>query len=84
MIPSKCWPIAFQFDEPENVVIKADSTDNMSSAGNDAAKILNQGIEEDSKFKYKADDVMEKSRICSSSVKAQTSSFCGSQVFPFW
>lgn len=60
MIPSKCWPIAFQFDEPENVVIKADSTDNMSSAGNDAAKILNQGIEEDSKFKYKADDVMEK------------------------
>ena len=47
MIPSKCWPIAFQFDEPENVVIKADSTDNMSSAGNDAAKILNQGIEED-------------------------------------
>lgn len=60
MIPSKCWPIAFQFDEPENVVIKADSTDNMSSAGNDAAKILNQGIEEDSKFKYKADNVMEK------------------------
>lgn len=60
MIPSKCWPIAFQFDEPENVVIKADSTDNMSSAGNDAAKILNQGISEDSKFKYKADDVMER------------------------
>lgn len=60
MIPSRCWPIAFKFDEPENVVIKADSTDNMSSAGNDAAKILNQGISEDSKFQYKADDVMER------------------------
>ena len=60
MIPDKCWPMAFQFDEPENVVIKADSTDNMSSAGKAVADILNQGIDTNtSKFKYKADDVME-------------------------
>ena len=60
MIPDKCWPMAFQFDEPENVVIKADSTDNMSSAGKAVADILNQGIDRNtSKFKYKADDVME-------------------------
>ena len=60
MIPDKCWPMAFQFDEPENVVIKADSTDNMSSAGKAVADILNQGIDSNtSKFKYKADDVME-------------------------
>ena len=52
--------MAFQFDEPENVVIKADSTDNMSSAGKAVADILNQGIDSNtSKFKYKADDVME-------------------------
>lgn len=62
MIPSKCWPIAFQFDEPENVVIRADSTDNMSQAGNDAASILNQGLSEDSNFRYRADDVMERVR----------------------
>ena len=62
MIPDACWPIAFQFDEPENVIIKADSTDNMSKAGNDAANILNQGISEDSNFKYRADDVMERVR----------------------
>ena len=62
MIPNTCWPIAFQFDEPENAVIKADSTDYMSKAGNDAAGILNQGISEDSKFKYRADDVMERVR----------------------
>lgn len=61
MIPSKCWPIAFKFDEPENAVIKASSTDSMSSAGNAAADVLNQGIDSnESKFKYKADDVMER------------------------
>ena len=44
MIPNKCWPMAFKFDEPENAVIRADSTDNLSSAGNAAADIMNQGI----------------------------------------
>ena len=44
MIPSRCWPMVYQFDEPENVIIRADSTDNMSSAGNAAAGILNQNI----------------------------------------
>lgn len=61
MIPNRCWPMAFKFDEPENAVIKADSTDNMSSAGNAAADIMNQWIDTNSsKYKYKADDVMER------------------------
>lgn len=30
MIPESCWPTVFQFDEPQNAVIRADSTDNMS------------------------------------------------------
>lgn len=63
MIPSACWPISFKFDEPENVIIRADATDNMSSAGNAAADVLNKGIDVNtSKFKYKADDVMERVR----------------------
>ena len=63
MIPSKCWPIAFQFDEPENAVVKADSTDNMSSAGSAAADVMNQGIDTNSsKYKYKADDIMQQVR----------------------
>ena len=33
MIPNKCWAISYKFDEPENAVIKVDSTDNMSEAG---------------------------------------------------
>ena len=66
MIPNKSWPIAFKVDEPENVIIKADSTDNMSAAGKSAEEILNSGIStsEDSssstKIAYKADDVMER------------------------
>ncbi len=61
LIPSSCWPIAFQFDEPENVIIKADSTDFMSQAGNDAAEVLNQNIDTSSStYAYKADDVMER------------------------
>ena len=55
MIPNKCWPMAFQFDEPENAVVKADSTDNMSSVGSAAADVMNQGIDTNSsKYKYKA------------------------------
>ena len=63
MIPESCWPTVFQFDEPRNAVIRADSTDNMSSAGSAAAEVMNQGIDmNSSKFKYKADDVMQQVR----------------------
>ena len=64
MIPNKCWPISYKFDEPENAVIKVDSTDNMSETGSAVAKILNKSISNtnggSSGFKYKADDVMER------------------------
>ncbi|MBQ8305205.1 MAG: ABC transporter permease [Blautia sp.] len=66
MIPDKCWPVAFKFDEPMNAVIKADSTDNMSTAGNAAADTLNTIIPSTagkrSSYAYKADDVMQKVR----------------------
>ncbi len=63
MIPSRCWPISFQFDEPENAIIRADSTDNMSSAGNAVAKILNRAVDNSqgsNKFAYRADDIMQR------------------------
>lgn len=64
MIPSASWPIVFQYDEPENAIIKADSTDNMSSAGNAAAEVMKEGIvnTDNTNFEYKADDVMERVR----------------------
>ena len=30
MIPDTTWPVAFKFDQPQNVTVRADSTDNMS------------------------------------------------------
>ena len=63
MIPNKCWPISYKFDEPENAIIRVDSTDNMSKTGSEVAKILSKSIDNSkgtSSFKYKADDVMER------------------------
>ena len=64
MIPSASWPVAFRFDEPMNAVIKADSTDNMSSSGKAAQDIMNENIPASStssnNFAYRADDVMER------------------------
>ena len=63
MIPDTTWPVAFKFDQPQNVTVRADSTDNMSSVGKAAEDILNTGIQNEknkSNFKYKAEDIMEK------------------------
>lgn len=62
MIPSASWPISFKYDEPMNVIIKADSTDNMSSAGSEAAEVLNQSIVNSggTQYEYRADDIMER------------------------
>ncbi|MDD7218962.1 MAG: ABC transporter permease [Clostridia bacterium] len=66
MIPDTCWPISFKFDVPQNAIVKADSTDNMSTVGNDAAQVLNESIPStssgESRLKYKADDVMQQVR----------------------
>ncbi len=69
------WPIIYSYDEPENVIVKAVSTDDMEKAGEDAAKILNATItasdvssEETvesgsgSGIKYKANNVAEQAR----------------------
>ena len=55
----------YKFDEPENAIIRVDSTDNMSAAGSAVAKILNKSISStntnsSSNLKYKADDVMQR------------------------
>ena len=65
MIPNACWPIPFQFDEAENAIIKADSTDAMSTVGNAAAEVLNEAINNKhnaTELKYQADDIMQQVR----------------------
>lgn len=71
-LPRAAWPIIYSYDEPENVIVKATSTDDMEKAGEEAAKILNATIitsasaeesgESGSGIKYKANNVAEQAR----------------------
>ena len=40
-IPGTAWPMVFQFDEPQNVAVKAEDTDAMTRAGKNVADTLN-------------------------------------------
>ena len=41
-IPDAVWPVAYQFDEPQNVAIKVENTDVMTTVGQSAADILTE------------------------------------------
>ena len=60
-IPTETWPLVYQFDEPQNVLLKADSTGNMTQVGKEAADILNASVTSDS-VKYQAQDLMEQAK----------------------
>ena len=58
-MPKKTWPIVFQYDEPENVVVKATSTEEMTKAGQKTATILNETItNKNSSVTYSAEDLL--------------------------
>ncbi len=58
-IPKATWPVLFQYDEPENVIVKAVSTDDMTKAGQRTAKILNDAITvEQPQVTYQAEDLL--------------------------
>jgi len=62
-IPYTDWPIVFQFDEPENLILRVETTDDMTSAGKEAADILNASIHpQDETIKYKAEDLLEQAK----------------------
>ena len=62
-IPSACWCIPYQYDEPQQAVIRAASPEAMSKAGKKTAEILNASITSTSdSIKYKAEDIMEKAK----------------------
>lgn len=62
-LPNTTWPIIYQFDEPQNLVIKVESTDDMTNAGKEGASILNSYLNvSDETIKYKAEDLLEQAR----------------------
>ncbi len=58
-IPKATWPVIFQYDEPENVVVKATSTEEMTKAGQRTANILNATITgKNPSVTYSAEDLL--------------------------
>ncbi|MBP3873421.1 MAG: ABC transporter permease [Lachnospiraceae bacterium] len=58
-MPKSTWPIVFQYDEPENVVVTATSTEEMTKAGQRTANILNEAItNKNSTITYSAEDLL--------------------------
>lgn len=64
-LPDSTWPTAYQFDEPQSVAVKVDSTDAMTTAGKAAAdlltekQIVNAG---NSDFDYRSQDMLEQAQ----------------------
>ena len=62
-VPSVTWPIIYRYDEPQQVLIKAKSTSDMTSAGKKSADILNNYIAtSDDTIKYKSEDLLEQAK----------------------
>ena len=63
-LPDVVWPGVYQFDEPQNVAIKTVSTDVMTTAGQDAAKLLTerQIMGSESEFDYRSTDMLEQAQ----------------------
>ena len=60
-VPSESWPIFYQFDEPQNALLKVDATSNMTSVGKKAATILNTNVSSSS-VQYKAQDLLKQAK----------------------
>ena len=60
-VPSESWPIFYQFDEPQNALLKVDATSNMTSVGKEAANILNTYVSSSS-IQYKAQDLLKQAK----------------------
>ena len=61
-IPDQMWPVVFQYDEPQGVIIKARSTDDMTKVGEAAADLLNGylSVSEESTVTYEGSDLADK------------------------
>lgn len=59
-VPDSIWPILYRYDEPQNLVVRAVSTDDMTAAGEKSADILNSYLTvTDDTIKYKGEDLLE-------------------------
>ena len=63
-MPDTLWPTAYRFDEPQNVAIKVENTDVMTTVGQKAAEILTDGqiVNAESDFDYRSADMLEQAQ----------------------
>ena len=62
-IPDTTWPIIYQYDEPQNLIVKVESTDDMTVVGKECAGILNDHLSvSDDTIQYKAEDLLEQAK----------------------
>lgn len=62
-VPESVWPVIYQYDEPQNLILKTDSADNMAAAGKAAQDILNSSMaSSDGSAEYKAQDLLEQAK----------------------
>ena len=59
VIPASCWPISYRYDEPATVAVRATTTHDMTDAGNNVAKYLNENVISTDKCKYQAKDLLQ-------------------------
>lgn len=62
-VPESVWPVIYRYDEPQNLILKTDSADNMAAAGKAAQDILNSSMDSsDGSTEYKAQDLLEQAK----------------------
>ena len=59
-IPDTEWPLLYQYDEPQHVVIRCDSTEAMTNVGKSAEDILNSFSNDT--VKYKSQDLLQQAK----------------------
>lgn len=62
-ITNAAWPIVYRYDEPQNVIAKAGSTDDLNTIGKSIANLLNNSMTVGSStVKYKASDALDRAQ----------------------
>lgn len=61
-IPIETWPVIYRFDEPQNVAVRAKSTDDMTTAGKAVEKYLTENQISGDTYSYHSQDILEQAK----------------------
>ena len=60
-IPNAIWPSLFAYDEPQEVAVRCQSTEAMSTVGTQVADLLNENNQNET-IRYRAEDVLQQAQ----------------------